>query len=73
MNVQRSLLRELLLYEFEMGHNAAEETQNICFVENKGPSHLSTVHQIISGDFQASAPSHWGKSGEYHSMSIRRA
>ena len=28
-NVQRSLIRELWLYEFELGHNAAEATKNI--------------------------------------------
>ena len=30
MNVQRRLSREPMLYEFERGYNAAEETKNIC-------------------------------------------
>ena len=38
MNNQNMLIRELLLYEFELGHNAAEATRNICYA--KGESHL---------------------------------
>ena len=30
MVAQKSLIRELLLYEFELGHNAAEAIKNIC-------------------------------------------
>ena len=31
MNVQRSLIRELMLYEFDLGHNATEATKkNTC-------------------------------------------
>ena len=30
MNEQRSLIRELMLYEFELGHDNAEDTKNIC-------------------------------------------
>ena len=29
MNMQRSLIREFMLYEFEPGHNTAEATKNI--------------------------------------------
>ena len=30
MNVQRCLIRELIPYEFELDHNAAEATKNPC-------------------------------------------
>ena len=34
-NVQHSLIRELMLYGFQQGHKAAEETKNICCVKGK--------------------------------------
>ena len=30
INTQTSLIREFVLYEFELGHYAAEATKNIC-------------------------------------------
>ena len=33
MNVQHSLIREHLFYEFELSHNAEEATKNICFAK----------------------------------------
>ena len=36
MNMQHSLIRELVLYEFEMGHNAAETSKNICGMKGEG-------------------------------------
>ena len=30
INVQRTLIRELVFYEFKLGHNATEVTKNIC-------------------------------------------
>ena len=31
MNVQHSLIHELLLYEFEQGYNTVEATEEICY------------------------------------------
>ena len=42
MNVQRSLIRELILYEFELCHNTGEVAKNICCVKSEG-----TVDQSI--------------------------
>ena len=36
MNLQRSLIRELMLYEFELGYNASEVTKNICCPKDEG-------------------------------------
>ena len=43
MNVQCSLIWELMLYEFEMGHNAMEATKNICWVKVEGENDHNTV------------------------------
>ena len=43
MNVQYSLIWELMLYEFELGHNAAEDTKNICYVKSEGTVDRSKV------------------------------
>ena len=43
MNVQHSLIRKLMLYEFEPGHNATEATKNICFAKGEGAVDHNTV------------------------------
>ena len=43
MNVQYSLIWELILYEFELGHNAAEATKNIFCDIGEGVFDHSTV------------------------------
>ena len=35
--------QELMVYKFELGHNAAEATKNICCVNDEGAVDLSTV------------------------------
>ena len=34
--VQRSLIRELMIYKFELGYNPAEETKNIFCLKSEG-------------------------------------
>ena len=36
MNVQRSVTRQLMLHEFELGYNAIEAVKNICGTKGKG-------------------------------------
>ena len=44
INVQCSLIQELMLYEFVLGHNTATATKNICCVKGE-----STVdHNIVT-------------------------
>ena len=43
MNVQHSLIQELLLYEFKLGHNTAEATKNIYCMNGEGIVDHSTV------------------------------
>ena len=43
MNVQSSQIRELRLYEFEQGHNAAESNKNICCTKGDGAVDHCTV------------------------------
>ena len=38
MNMQRILIWEIMLYEFELGQNAAEATKNICYRKSEGRS-----------------------------------
>ena len=42
MNMPYSLIWELILYKFELGHNAEEATKNIC-VKGEGAVDYSTV------------------------------
>ena len=35
MNVQHSLIHELILYKFKLGYNSAEVTKNICWVKGE--------------------------------------
>ena len=43
MNVQCSLIQELMLYEFKLDHNAAEATKKICGVKGEDVIDLTTV------------------------------
>ena len=43
MDVQCSLIRELLLYEFKLGHNAAETIKIICCAKGEAAADRSTV------------------------------
>ena len=43
MNIRHSLIRELMLYNFELGHNTTETTKNICCVKGKSTIDHSTV------------------------------
>ena len=42
MNMQHSLILELTLYDFKLGHNIAEAIKNIC-AKSEGTIDLSTV------------------------------
>ena len=43
MNVQYSLIQELRLYKFELGHNTTESTKNICCAKDEGAIDHSAV------------------------------
>ena len=43
MNVQRSLILKLMIYEFQRGHNAAAATKNICCEKDKSVDGQSTL------------------------------
>ena len=43
MNVQCSLIWELILYEFELDHNAVEAAKNICCAKSEGTDNVNTV------------------------------
>ena len=47
MNVQRSLLRELMLQEFKLSHNTGVEAKNICWVKGEAAVDQSTVYIYI--------------------------
>ena len=36
MNIQCSLIQELMVYEFKLGHDAMETTKKICCVKGEG-------------------------------------
>ena len=44
MNVQCSLIQELMLYELKRGHNAIEANKNICCAKGEN----TVIHSIIS-------------------------
>ena len=46
MNMQYSLIWELMLYEFELNYNAVEATKSICCV--KGEDAVDTVQYLDS-------------------------
>ena len=43
MNVQHSLIQELMLYKFRLDHNIEEVSKNICYAKGKGTVDHSTV------------------------------
>ena len=43
MNVQHSLIRQLMLYEFELSPNAAKTTKTICCAKDEGTVNDSIV------------------------------
>ena len=43
INVKPSLIRQLMLYEFELSHNAVEATENICCEKVEGTVDRNTV------------------------------
>ena len=43
MNVQFSLIQELMVYELKLDHNAAETTKTICYAKGEGAVDHSTV------------------------------
>ena len=43
MNMQCSLIWEIMLYKFELGHNTVKATKNICYGKGEGAVDLSTV------------------------------
>ena len=47
MNVQSSIIWELALYRFELGHNAAEVTKNILCMKVKGAVDYSIVTRLF--------------------------
>ena len=45
MNMQRSLIQEVMVYRFKVGYNATETTTNICCVKGEGKVDPSTVNK----------------------------
>ena len=43
INMQPSLIWELMLYKFKLSHNTAEATKNICYAKDEGTVDHSTV------------------------------
>ena len=43
MNMQSSLIQGFMLYKFELAHNAAEATKNICCVKGEDAADHSTL------------------------------
>ena len=43
MNMQHSLILELMLYKFKLGHKTMEAMKNICYAKGEGALDLSTV------------------------------
>ena len=51
VNVQSNLIRDLILYEFELSHNTLKATKNICDVKSKGVIDYSTVTRKLKKKF----------------------
>ena len=43
MNMQYSLIWDLMIYKFELGHKAMEATKNVCCAKDEGAVDHSTV------------------------------
>ena len=48
MNVQRNLIRKLMLHEIELGRNTAEENKNVCWAKGEDVVAPSTVMKKFS-------------------------
>ena len=48
MNVQHSLIWELILYEFKLGHNTTEVTKNTYCMKGEGPVDYNSSNQMVS-------------------------
>ena len=79
------LIRKFILYKFELGHNVADATKNICSEKGKGTVDCSTMSRWLK-KFLLGCKNALGrpktvdskivfqdKSGEYHLKSIRQA
>ena len=86
MSVQRCLNREIVLYEFDLGHNVPEGTKNLFCTKGEvtvdhntvigwlqEPRPSGKVRKALESGFRDCAPSQRRKSSEYHSESITRA
>ena len=47
VNVQPSLIQELMLYEFKLSHNTVEAIENICYVKSEGVVDHGTVTRWV--------------------------
>ena len=47
MNRQRNLTQELMLYEFDLDHNAAKTHKNICCAKDEGAIDYSIVTRCL--------------------------
>ena len=57
MNVQHSLIQELILYKFKLSHNFAKTTKNICCANNEDAVEHSTVSRCSRNFAQVSRTS----------------
>ena len=47
MNMEHSIIQELILYEFKLGHNAVKTTKNIHCTKGENPNDHSYTNQIV--------------------------
>ena len=47
INAQCSLILELMLYDFKLGHNNVEATKNICFAKGEDTVNHSTITRLF--------------------------
>ena len=43
MNIQHSLIQEIMIYKFKLNHNATEATKNICCIKGEGSVDQATL------------------------------
>ena len=65
MNVQCTLIQELIFYEFDLGYNAVKVTYKICCVKGEDAVDQSTEPSSGKPKTRDSTPSHRGKIREY--------
>ena len=72
MNLQGSLIRELILYELELDHNTVEETKNICYAKYEGAvDHM--IQEISLGLLEPNDQAMLGKLKTVHSKIVLQA